>query len=405
MAVARAHAISKAGTEPIYHTGCTGEEGSTFGLQENIIHRYEGQTQQVRYTYSFVNDWWIEYIIYIKAWLVYGDERDFMLMAYGSDPDSYGPYEHWNCWYEMQIEAKWRAPDKNTQLAEYNNFVAWVNEKENGFGGTVQPKTQDQCNDVLARCGGVECALGDRQRPDQATQDDCEDTIITNQQLECTELGIDGSWWYLPTLGSNHPYTPSGGPVIPQRPETGLFNEFERVVYTSPEQTTTRTDHGWMQVGFQTNHPIISGETGFDTLPKNQIDDFYPFEPTGAKQVPEVNSSRLDLKWTDLDNLLGLGTIDYFITFIFPNLTAAQVQTQFEAVFGVGNVLVSVKSGTPGTTPMVYTIEFTGDLAGTNVGMFEESFYETYDPDFPFGLLEEWQWSMTRVQNGSEGGI
>lgn len=354
----------KPGVEEIYATGCGDALGETYGMIESTVRSYEAQTAKVRHWYSQEKGWYIDYTIYVTAMFVYGDERDFLHMPYGESSDSYGSFERWNCWYKGCVVADWRGPDKILEPTDYALFVGWVNTKENKFGGTFKPKVTGQCNDIMLRCAGNIDAMGDTLRPSEADQDDCLDSMDLVRQLPCVEEGRY-SYWYLPNDGSNHPYTPSGGPVIPQKPEYGLMHEFERTVYTDPEQTTTETDEGWMQIGFQSNRPVIRGVSVLDPFPRNQVIDMTPFTPTGAQAIPD-GGSFLQLEFEDSDGwVLGDGIPVTWTTLIGVDVdTEPEMQAVCDALFGTGNAIAILKSSSP---YYVWTIEFTGDLAQRDV--------------------------------------
>lgn len=357
------------GVEPIYALDCP-DLAKTFGMQDSIVRRYRAQTAKVRHVYSTLFNWYIEYEIHINAMFVYGDERDFLAMPGPNGPDDYGAVPRWNLWYEGKIVAEWRAPSSVTEAEEYASFVAWVNTKENKFGGYFHPKTTSQCNDVMLRCGGVICAMGDTIRPDTADQDACQDTQEASghpdfeRQLPCKEES-KYSYWYLPTLGSNHPYTPSGGPVIEMWPELGLFHEATRVVYTNPEQTTTSSEDSWLQVGLQSNPVVMHGATALDSFPRNQVIDMVPFFPLNTQDLPDPGSY-IKLEFDDTEGLVvGDGVPLVWSAFVDTSTTTqGAMQSVCDTLFGTGNTLVVLKSSSP---YYVWTVEFIGNLATKDI--------------------------------------
>ena len=392
-AVSYAGKPPKPGIEPIYNELCDGSEASVFGLQESLIQTYEGQTATTRYTYPS-GQWWVEYTGYIKAWLVYGDERDFLGMAYGNDPDDYGPFIHWNAWWEMEVVAKYEGPPQNHST--WSIFASWVNTHENRFGAVVQPKTQDQCNDILRKCAGVNCALGDIVRPSQSVQeDDCEGdaTLEPGRLLPCVDAG-NISYWYLPTLGSNHPTSPSGGPVVPRMPEYGLWHEFERVAYSQPGSQGPITDEGWVNAIWQTNHPVVRGVPSVgDVFTRNRIEQWIPFDPINEETIV---SGSWQFEYVDTDGLIGAAGDTYNSGNIFNSLTESQLQTYLDNTIGSGNTTVTKTDETPET----YTVEFTGVFAGM------DNFYLTMSiENYSTDPTDEFEFNRTTVQTGKTGGL
>lgn len=384
-------------TEPIYMAGCVGYENASVGLAESLIHQYHARTATVKNWFNQSKGWYISYTIYVKAWMAIGDETSFLrLFIPGNDPDNYGPILHWNCWYEMEIVAKYNGPNQETDVANWEQFKSWVNSHENAFGGTITPKAinDNLCNDALLKCAGVNCAMGDVVRPPEAVQeDDCEDLFVTGQKLPCVNDGRI-SRWYLPFLGSNHPFTPEAGPVIPQMPEYGLFHEFERKVRTDPAGSLDRTDTGWMQVGFQTNMPVISGADAIDTFPKNHIIQMTPFKPLTGDPSPDPGA-QVDYKWTDVDNVIGAGAgLEYFVS-ITDGMSEAAIESAFESMIGLGTQVVEATK--TGTAPDVFLLEFIGPLAQVKVDLVVTYYYAETDGDFESEVLD--------VQNPTGGGI
>lgn len=381
--------------EPMYLEGCIGYEAASIGLTESIIQQYEARTQTVRHVYSTLNNWYIEYTIHVKAWMVYGDHRSFLHIPLNyppnDDPDDYGSIIHWNCWYEMHIKANWKAPSISDP--QYSSWLAWVLAMENGFGGTVTPRYSN-CNDLLLKCAGLPCAMGDTPRPPQSIQeDDCEDQVIPGRRLPCVEDG-KYSVWYLPEWGSNHPFTPSGGPTIPQMPHYGLIHQFERIVRTDPNNPAVkRTDHGWMQVGFQANHPIVRGGTPLDPLPRNHVMQITPFKPLTAQDVPDSAYGYVEYSWIDSYNKFGTGYGAEYIFFIYHGQSAATVESNIDSIFG-HDVSIVTKSA---SDPDVFVIEWTGIMGNFRINL-EVNFHEAY----PLGDFES---EIIDIIAPSEGGL
>lgn len=394
--VGHADKTQLAALEPMYMEGCAGYEASSIGLTESGIQRYEARTETVRVVFSTLHNWYVEYTIYLRAWLVYGDHQSFLHLPINyppdSDPDNYGTIIHWNCWYEQHIECKVYGPDKEDP--KYDEFVAFVAEQENGFGGTVTPRYA-KCNDLLLRCANVKCAMGDIARPPaNVQQDDCDDVVEIGRKLPCVEENAI-SYWYLPELGSNHPVTPAGGPTIPQMPETGLYHEFKRTVFLTPEkdEMDTRTDYGWQQIIFQANHPHIKGGTPIDPFPKNHVMQVTPFSPLTAQLVPDGDYGYVEYEYVDELNKFGLGAGTSFIFAITHGDSAATVESSINTAFG--DTVCSVEKDS--SDPDVFIIEWIGTLGAYHIDLNLNFYYAEPDGDFESVIVT--------IIDGSSGGI
>ncbi len=225
-------------------------------------------TPDVTTTFAVIPDqgWFVEYTGYVKAW--FAVDSHWLQIASGQpwcfqDGTPGDPYQciyHWNCWYQGRIDAKWRG---DTDDAE---FAAWIAAHDAGFGATFEPSTA-HCHDPLAGlCLPGDSppegkAMGDQLWPPAANQDG--DSFGAPPGLvetpPCRTLHGEYSWAYLPELGSNHPTTPIGGPVVPQLPESGLWHETTTVKKLTPDGSTTEEVMGWADLRFVSILPTLSG--------------------------------------------------------------------------------------------------------------------------------------------------
>jgi len=204
--------------------------------------------------------WYVEYQGFIKAWFAVDSHwlqvDSGMPWCYqdGTPGDPYQCIYHWNCWYKGIVKAKIKGDYEND-----SEFFDWIKNQESGFGTEFEPKNS-HCHDPLAgQCLPEDSppegkALGDLLWPPQSNQDS---DSFGGETPPCKTIHGKYSWAYLPQLGSNHPTTPIGGPVIPQLPETGLWHETKTIKKESPDGLITHTKFGWADIRFLSVLPFI----------------------------------------------------------------------------------------------------------------------------------------------------
>ncbi len=222
---------------------------------ENFIHHHEGKTATSRYVWDADPErrgWWVEYVGFMRAWLVHQYMWSWSECLRGAPPDAGGCWTRWNCWHTGKVKAK-----INGDLG-HTPFRDWVASHDSGFGLTFQPKTS-HCNDCFAECLGMTDALGDIICPQPNVQEACGDAQYGNGPTPCLRDTGAHSMWYVPVAPlAVAPLPPSLHPVMltPQYPETGLLHEIQRTLLDE-NGSPAGTQDGWANLIFSTTVPML----------------------------------------------------------------------------------------------------------------------------------------------------